>query len=193
VGELPVFAWVPSIGVSQLIRVGGTAFTSWAGDLLIGSLGGRGHGYAVFRARIRDGRVRVVERIPLGFRVRDLVETPGGDIVIWDGIANVHILQPAGHVFGRCAGCHAVNRGFPAHGTGPDLRTVFNRRAGTMPGFAYSEPMKALGARWSPARLDRFLRDPAAAVPGTLMDMPGIADESERREIIRYLREAARQ
>ena len=80
----PVFAWVPSIGISSLIVNDERWFPLWRDDLLIGSLSGtQGSGHALFRVR-RDGTdVQYVERIGvgcplryLGCRVRDLAQMP---------------------------------------------------------------------------------------------------------------------
>lgn len=43
-----------------------------------------------------------------------------------------------------------------------------------------------------PRTLDRFLRDPLAAVPGTTMGYAGIADATERADLIAYLDETNR-
>jgi glucose/arabinose dehydrogenase len=55
----PVFAWMPSIGVSQLISLQSDLFPSWKGDLLVASL----RDQSIFRLRIRDERVAFAERI----------------------------------------------------------------------------------------------------------------------------------
>lgn len=193
-GITPVFAWVPSIGISRLIRAKGTMFRAWRDDLLIGSLSGRGHGYSIYRVRITDGRVVLAERIPLGVRVRDLAELPSGEIVIWDGSNQMQIISPGRNAFEPCASCHAVTRGFEkGTGIGPDLYGVVNRDVAALRKYDYSAAMRAYGGRWSPERLDYFLRDPEAAVPGTTMAVPGIADASQRREIIEFLQGIQRQ
>ena len=73
----PVFAWVPSIGISSVIVNDERLFPLWRDDLLIGSLSGtQGSGHALFRVR-RDGTdVQYVERIELGYRIRDLTQMP---------------------------------------------------------------------------------------------------------------------
>jgi cytochrome c len=154
--------------------------------------GGR-YGHSIYRVRTERGVVKLAERIQTGAVIRDLVEMPSGEIVTWDGATAMQTLTPTSHVFSKCAACHTLNRDWPARGIGPDLWRVVGRPAAAVDGYAYSAPMKALRARWSPARLDWFLRDPAAAVPGNLMEMPGISDDAERREIIRYLTGIARE
>jgi cytochrome c len=47
--------------------------------------------------------------------------------------------------------------------------------------------MKASGKRWTKDELDRFIENPQAAVPGTLMNVPGVVDAEERAAIVDYL------
>jgi hypothetical protein len=75
----PVYSWVPSIGVSQLIEVEGTGFKSWSGDLLVSSL----RASSLFRIRVDGERIAYAEQIPLGgARIRDLAEHPDGTIAL---------------------------------------------------------------------------------------------------------------
>ena len=132
-GRQPVYAWVPSIGVSQLIRIKGPAFTSWRGDLIVGSLSGLGNGYSIYRVKIHGESAKVVERIRTGSRVRDLVEMPDGRIVVWDGLRTVQILEPATHIFSPCSGCHALSG--VSHGIGPDLMNIVGSEVARHSGF----------------------------------------------------------
>ena len=81
----------------------------------------------------------------------------------------------------HCAMCHA-----PESGAAPSLVGVVGRKAGTLPGFAYSPAMKHSGLIWTSANLDAFLDDPGKKVPGTMMMIPG-PEPAERADIIAYL------
>ena len=80
----PVFAWVPSIGISSVIVNDERWFPLWRDDLLIGSLSGtQGSGHALYRVRRAGTDVQYVERIGvgcplryLGCRIRDLAQMP---------------------------------------------------------------------------------------------------------------------
>ncbi len=95
--------------------------------------------------------------------------------------------------FAKCYACHSVD---PAEHDlpGPNLHGLFGRRAGSLPGFEFSPALREAGRRglvWTAESLERFLRDPQAAVPGTAMAPPGLRDAPERRAAIEYLRRAA--
>lgn len=187
----PLFAWVPAIGVSSLLRVTGVRFGLWAGDLLVGSL--RGH--ALWRVRLVEDRVVLTEPIEIGVQVRDLVEGHEGDVLVWDdqypGPSIVHVstdLDPTtgAALFVRCAGCHPLGDG-TSHGIGPDLSGIVGRGIAAAPGYAYSSAMAGLQGAWTAARLEAFLENPGRAVPGTAMRVPGVSDPGHRRRIIEYL------
>lgn len=75
----PIYSWVPSIGVSQLIQIEGKKFALWSGDLLVSSL----RASSLFRLRMDGERIAFAEQIKLnGTRVRDLAEHPDGTIAL---------------------------------------------------------------------------------------------------------------
>ena len=82
----------------------------------------------------------------------------------------------------RCAMCHVAG----GDGQGPTLKGVVGRKAGSLPGFAYTSAIKASGITWTPANLDRFLTNPGALVPGTAM-LVRVNDATQRAALIRYL------
>lgn len=179
----PVYSWAKSIGPSNLIEIRGNLFTSWAGDLLIGTLIGE----SLMRIRLDQGHVRLIEPIPVGERVRDLIEDSSGRIVLLTDSYSLVILEPAQSGFAMCAGCHALT-GKPGSGLGPDLSGVLGSAIAARPGFAYSEALKKVGGVWTEAELDRFLTDPQAFAPGSSMTMAGIPDADIRRRVIEFLK-----
>jgi cytochrome c len=97
-------------------------------------------------------------------------------------------LKPGESVYARCMACHALEY----DRTGPHHCGLFGRRAGSVPGFPYSEAMKRSDIVWTAATLDRFLANPGKAVPGTTMGYAGVTDPAERRALIAWLRQATR-
>jgi len=64
-------------------------------------------------------------------------------------------------IFQRCYACHSLSGGDRL--SGPTLRGVFGRHAGTLNDFEYSPAMREAGRRglvWTAETLDRFLEDP---------------------------------
>ena len=185
VGQRPVYAWVPSIGISNLIRVRGTSFPSWRGDFIVSSLVGQYYGKSLFRVKVAEERVVVVEKIRTGRPIRDLVELVDGRLALWDGHNIIQLVKPATVVFSACSGCHAMRK--ETHGIGPDLMRIVGKDVARWTGFQYSTAMKKYGGKWTRRRLDEFLENPAAMVPGTTMNFPGIPDPAKRKKVIDYL------
>jgi cytochrome c len=87
-------------------------------------------------------------------------------------------------IYGRCLACHAL----AYDRVGPHHCGLIGRKAGSVPGFNYSPAMKRSGLTWNEKTLDRFLKNPPAAVPGTTMTYAGIPDAKERADLIAYLK-----
>jgi cytochrome c2 len=97
--------------------------------------------------------------------------------------------------FQRCYSCHSVDLQETAKLQGPNLFQIVGRRAAAIPSFEYSTAMReqaAAGLTWDAATLDRYIADPEAAVPGTLMSVPPLRDEQERADLIAYLARSGR-
>ncbi len=186
----PFHTWTPAIGISNLHEVDSPSFEYWRGDLLIGSLTDR----SLWRVRIRDQRVVVAEPIPIGERVRDIVPGHRGEFVLWTDAESIMFVEPlqqtqisrVQELLRSCAACH-TRQDNQESASGPDLRGVVGRRVASVEGFQYSVAMRAAGGVWSRERLDAFLRNPTAAIPGTAMLLGGVPDAELRRQLIDHL------
>lgn len=89
-------------------------------------------------------------------------------------------------VYARCLACHAL----AFDRVGPRHCGLFGRRAGSVPGFAYSPAMKNAGIVWDDKTLDAFLTNPVKSMPGTAMTYDGVPDPKERADLIAYLKRA---
>jgi cytochrome c len=86
-----------------------------------------------------------------------------------------------------CRTCHAIKEG--DNRLGPSLHGVIGRKAGSLPGFGFSESMKRADVVWDDATLDRFIANPDAVVPGNNMKpFGGLASAEERARIVAFLR-----
>ena len=90
--------------------------------------------------------------------------------------------------FEECAACHKIERG--ENDMGPSLHGVFGRKAGTLADFRYSPALKRSGIVWTAQTLDTYLADPQKAVPANRMPYAGLAEASDRADLIAYLQKA---
>lgn len=90
-------------------------------------------------------------------------------------------------LFQACAACHSTTPG--EHMTGPSLAHIWGRKAGTVEGFRrYSEAMTHVDFVWTEDKLDQWLTNPEALIPGTSMTFPGLGDSKARQDAIAYLK-----
>ncbi|MDD1497254.1 cytochrome c family protein [Agrobacterium sp. CNPSo 3708] len=94
-------------------------------------------------------------------------------------------------VFKKCTSCHTGDKGGP-NKVGPNLFDVVNRPIASHAGFSYSAGMKDFSKgsseKWDYDHLSYFIEAPKKHVPGTAMGFAGIKKETERADLIAYLR-----
>jgi cytochrome c len=87
----------------------------------------------------------------------------------------------------QCATCHTTNLSDAAR-QGPSLFKIVGRPAGKADGFRYSAGFAGANFVWDDARLDAYLADPQAMIPGSNMAYRQPKAET-RTAIIAYLKE----
>lgn len=98
--------------------------------------------------------------------------------------------QRGAKVFRNCAACHSLAPELNL--TGPSLSGLWGRKAGGLESFVrYSESLKRSGIVWNEATLDKWLRDPQAAVPDNFMAFAGLKEERAREDLIAFLKTAS--
>lgn len=100
---------------------------------------------------------------------------------------NTADLENGRRVFARCRSCHTLPEGAP-NMTGPNLWGVFGRQAGGREGYNYSTALKSADFAWDAERLNEWLANPRTFLPGNKMSFAGIPDETDRRDVIAYLK-----
>lgn len=197
----PVFAWLPSIAVSNLLQVQSKP-DAWDGDLLVGSLLAQ----SLFRVRLAGDRVSYVEQIPIGERIRDLAQLEAGEFILWtDGgrvleltetpesealfsepLTEVERSMGLGSVLNRCSSCHDL-RPEQSMYAAPSLWQIFGRKIGSSYFSDYSPEMRDKQGVWDEESLRLFLTNPQSLVPGTIMP-PAEMNEDMIELLVGYLR-----
>jgi len=87
----------------------------------------------------------------------------------------------------QCAICHTIDKGGDNR-LGPNLFGVIGRRAGTVPGFKYTNAFRTTANfEWSEGLLGPWISLPAVMVPGTAMGVfPGVSDR-DKDDIVAYV------
>ena len=93
-------------------------------------------------------------------------------------------------VFAQCKICHSLEAG--KNMVGPSLHGLIGRKAGSVPGYAYSPAMKNANVTWNDDTLSKYLVDPKAFIPGDKMVFAGIKDPSKLGDLLAYLNQATR-
>lgn len=90
----------------------------------------------------------------------------------------------------KCSVCHTLT---PAGGNraGPTLYKLFGRKAGSLPGYVYSEALKDSDIVWTEATIARlFDEGPDKITPGSKMPLQRLRSHEERDALIAYLKRA---
>jgi cytochrome c2 len=200
----PIFAWVPSIGVSNVIEVQGF-LPEWDGDILVTSLKQQ----TLFRVRYVEGRSVFVEPINMGVRIRDIDQFDNGNIVLWSDETWIVELTPAEdfitpdiadftvgleatdkqqaiNAIHSCEMCHSVTPD-GNNAAAPNLWAVYKRKIAGSSFDRYSSALRAKQGSWDEQNLNSWLEDTNGFADGTSMVYPGISNPKVRKAVIDYI------
>lgn len=84
-----------------------------------------------------------------------------------------------------CKSCHTFEEG-GANTTGPNLWNIVGRAVASHAGFNYSNALKEFGGEWTYERLDAYIANSQAYIPGTAM-VQRFPRDDQRADILAYL------
>ena len=87
----------------------------------------------------------------------------------------------------QCAICHTIDKGGDNR-LGPNLFGIVGRRAGTVPGFKYTNAFRNIATfEWTEGLLGPWIALPSVMIPGTAMGtFPGVSDR-DKDDIVAYV------
>ena len=83
----------------------------------------------------------------------------------------------------RCSGCHSTD----SNKEGPRLRGIVGRKAGSVPGFPYSDGLRNYGIIWNEELLVKWLENTQAVVKDNDMEFR-VSNADERSAVVAYLK-----
>jgi cytochrome c2 len=191
---LPMFAWVPSIGIGNLIQVR-NFHRRWDGDLLVASMKAE----SLFRLRIDGNRVVYAEAIYVGERIRDIAQLRNGIVVLWtddskllfysvDEIklrANKRAIEFYPPALSACMSCHHLGPTNSFH-MAPTLTGLIGKRIASDSYERYSLALRSVGSTWTLPKLRSFIQNPGRFAPGSTMPALNLG-EQDLESILAFL------
>jgi cytochrome c len=90
----------------------------------------------------------------------------------------------------KCSVCHTLDKD-DRNRAGPTLFGVFGRKAGTLPGYPYSEGLRKSDIVWNEETIARlFDHGPDVVTPGTKMPIQRLKSPADRDALIAFLKTA---
>lgn len=181
----PLFSFVPSIGISSIHLISNFN-EKWNGDMLVGSLKAQ----SLYRIKIVEDRVVLIEPIWIGSRIRDINYSHGKLVVFTDDSQLIFIevdkqklilnSKYAGYFFepslNACLKCHHFGSTNPAN-LAPSLTGIFNRKIASDSFSHYSPSLSKLNGHWDKDSLRKFIKNPSAFAPGSSMPPLGLSEQ----------------
>ena len=100
---------------------------------------------------------------------------------------NARLVKLGKRLYVFCQACHSTEASSD-NKIGPHLAGIINRPAAALEGATYSAALKEQDFVWSEEKLDLWLKQPSAMVPGTIMSFVGIEQAELRSALIAYLK-----
>jgi cytochrome c len=102
-------------------------------------------------------------------------------------LASANVEEGQAYFTRSCGHCHTAEpQG--ANRAGPNLWSVVGRDKASMTGINYSDALLGWEGVWTYEHLNTYLFGPMLTRPGVLMEVLGVSNETERADLIAYLR-----
>ncbi|WP_245326760.1 c-type cytochrome [Bradyrhizobium sacchari] len=113
----------------------------------------------------------------------NLLGTPADPLAAYAG-------DHGAEVFRACVACHTLSES-EVQRAGPTLAGLFGRKIASLPGYRFSEALKAMDIVWTPETVSRLFEiGPNAYTPGTKMPEQHIGSAEDRRALTDFLTRA---
>ncbi len=107
------------------------------------------------------------------------------------GTASAQDAAAGERIFNQCRACHQVGPTARV-AVGPPLNGLFaGRKAGSWPGYTYSDAYKTLDKVWTEENFTTYIKDPRGVTPGTKMVYAGLKDETQIKNLIAFMKQYA--
>ncbi len=97
--------------------------------------------------------------------------------------------HPGAELYRKCARCHVLDAA-SGRRSGPPLRGLFGRRAGSVAGYNYSEALNGARFDWNDETIFKlFDLGPDKFLPGTKMPLQRVGDPKRLVQLVDYLKQ----
>jgi cytochrome c len=98
--------------------------------------------------------------------------------------------DPGAEVFRACVACHTLSEKDGPR-AGPTLAGLFGRKIASLPGYRFSDALKAMNIVWTPETVAQLFEvGPNAYTPGTKMPEQRIGSPEDRKALTDFLARA---
>lgn len=111
---------------------------------------------------------------------------PAGPQPIGPLLANASV-ENGEKVAKKCVSCHTFDKG-GRNKIGPNLWNIVGAGKAAVDGFSYSSVLRGMDGGWGYEELSRFIYRPRDYAKGTKMSYAGLRKDSDRADLIAYLR-----
>jgi cytochrome c len=128
-----------------------------------------------------DGKIRRWNTLTGNIIGSSLRDTPRDPLAPYAG-------DHGAEVFRACIACHALSSETDEQRAGPTLAGLYGRRIASLPGYRFSDALKAMDIVWTPETVSKlFELGPHTYTPGTKMPEQRIGSAEDRKALTDFL------